>query len=351
MINTNKTNALSSAFYYTTGSIAILALLASGVFIAAPYVGALSAVTALGLGTPLIAVCAAFSVAVAIFSAIAISKNKLFLNKDAQLAEKNIQPSDKIREVADLSKTISEIEEVVKNTLGNNNDDDDAKHQTQEERQKRFDKLVAKRKQEEVSVPLAPIVLPYKGAEEGRESVNGTAAESAPNAQSVKSTKAAPKNKSGWSSSKVKAVGSLSALAYLGGGFNGLFGTVNDPTALANNNTGVGNLHNGTYPNPSFALPESPKCELNNKLNETENMLNAAQKKAAQGNWDVADPREGAFVTSQNDSTHGCTVTKGYANRMGPVLTPCSHGSYEVPSSSLKSVALCCSFVNNNSLN
>lgn len=96
----NKANAP----YLVSGALATIALLASGVFAVAPYIGFLAPVAALSLGLPLIVVAAVFSVATIAFSCAAISKNNT-------IAEKNEVINQKKREILDKNKTIAEKED------------------------------------------------------------------------------------------------------------------------------------------------------------------------------------------------------------------------------------------------
>ena len=84
-------NTYSKNIPYIAGTLASIALLASGVFAAAPYVGFLSSVAALGLTFPVIASLFVFSAVVAVFSYRAIEKNitlKEVRNENEVVSEK-----------------------------------------------------------------------------------------------------------------------------------------------------------------------------------------------------------------------------------------------------------------------
>lgn len=96
----NKANAP----YLVSGALATIALLASGVFAVAPYIGFLAPVAALSLGLPLIVVAAVFSVATIAFSCAVISKNNT-------ISEKNEVINQKERDILNKNKTIAEKED------------------------------------------------------------------------------------------------------------------------------------------------------------------------------------------------------------------------------------------------
>uniref|UniRef100_A0A1A9VKB6 Uncharacterized protein n=1 Tax=Glossina austeni TaxID=7395 RepID=A0A1A9VKB6_GLOAU len=90
----------NNVLYYTSGTLAALTLLASGVFAAAPYIGFLAPVAALSIGLPFIIGCAVFSAVAMALSYKAISKNKTISEKDVQLAEKVEEVSKKDAQLA-----------------------------------------------------------------------------------------------------------------------------------------------------------------------------------------------------------------------------------------------------------
>ncbi|WP_264953192.1 MULTISPECIES: hypothetical protein [unclassified Wolbachia] len=100
----NKANAP----YLVSGALATSALLASGVFTVAPYIGFLAPVAALSVGLPLIVVAAVFSFVTIAFSCAAISKNNT-------IAEKKDQLNQQSNEIARLKKQLDEKEIDVRN--------------------------------------------------------------------------------------------------------------------------------------------------------------------------------------------------------------------------------------------
>jgi predicted nucleic acid-binding Zn-ribbon protein len=108
MVKTNKINYP----YYIAGTLAVLTLLASGVFVVAPYIGLLAPIVALNLSLPLIAVCAVLSSVIIALSYKAVSKNKAISTKETPLTDKTKELDNKVKEsqakVAELDQKVEE---------------------------------------------------------------------------------------------------------------------------------------------------------------------------------------------------------------------------------------------------
>ncbi|MDX5462403.1 MAG: hypothetical protein O7157_02435 [Wolbachia endosymbiont of Tetragnatha montana] len=136
----NKTNAP----YLAVGALATLALVSSGVFAVAPYIGFLAPVAALSLGLPFIIGCAVFSAVAIALSAVAISKNNTISGKDAVVQAQKQTISESEAKIQAQEQTISgqndQLSEKVKEISGK-----DAKLVDQAKEIEGKDKIISER--------------------------------------------------------------------------------------------------------------------------------------------------------------------------------------------------------------
>lgn len=139
----NKANAP----YLVSGALATSALLVSGVFAVAPYIGFLAPVAALSVGLPLIIVAAVFSVVAIALSCAAISKNNTIAEKnkvidqnkkeikckDNLISKKQGELNQQDNEISSMKEKLSNKEAEVRAHKQKISDKNDTSTQTEEE--------------------------------------------------------------------------------------------------------------------------------------------------------------------------------------------------------------------------
>ncbi|WP_341808309.1 hypothetical protein [Wolbachia endosymbiont (group E) of Neria commutata] len=323
----NKSNKRNNVPYYIVGSLATLALLASGVFAAAPYVQFLAPIAALGLSAPLITVCTAFLSAVVIaLSYNAVSKNKaqstkrvaLISSMKVKLTEINRMLQEEV--APELGKAFTSTKKAFSDGRALN---------------------IVKRDILLPSVEVAP-KLGKAFTSTKKAFSDGRALNIVKRDILLPSVEVATElGKAGFTYTKEKLAKAYMVFTEIGGsltekvkagewfsprqvlgigatfGFAGLLAQyfispVTNALSLANNSINTANNHNNSASSP--ANPFNPQFILDDKLNQAKDMLETTKERAKKG-FDV-DPKKHNFVTYE--APQESTLTQGNKTKSAP---------------------------------